>query len=155
MKSLGAVLLGEVCAENVLLSWPDSSPKAMDLLREAGGPVLVGWTWSDCQGMHWHRTWRGRSDVLWMLTEKMAQDMGRFCLSQWDEWLFPERNERHWTPDLKKVELGAFFCLCDLDYPVLLSIKQGPRASGCTNCNLGLLWALLASYTSFLRETVS
>lgn len=103
-------------------------------------------------GMTWHGMWRGRSDVLWMLT---AQDMGRYCLSQWDECLFTERTERLWTPDINNVEFWAFFCPCDLDFPVLLSHEQGPRASGCTSCYLALLWALLASYTSFLRGTVS
>lgn len=40
------------------------------------------------------------------------------------EWLFPERTERHWTPDFKKVEFWAFFCLCDLDYPVIFPINS-------------------------------
>lgn len=99
----------------------------MGLVREAGGPVVVEWAGSDCQGMNWHRTWR-RSHVLWMLTEKMAQDMGRFCLSQWHEWLFPETTERHWTPELKKVEFWAIFCLCDCDYPVLLILSPLSRS---------------------------
>ena len=82
----------------------------------------------------------------------MAQGMRRFSLSQWDEWLFPERTT--WL----KVEFGVCLWLCDLEYPVLLSVKQSlteePTGRDSTNPYHGLLLALLVSYTYFIRETV-
>lgn len=69
--------MGEVCAENVLLSWPDSSPKGYGPCQ--GSMALFWQEEQGVTGVTWHRAWRGRSDVLWMLT---AQDMGRDCLSQ-------------------------------------------------------------------------